>query len=149
MGTSAKKQGERLSAGPCRQTGHDVGGRRAKSTTPHHQGSLAYPVFLTPKFPWKLWKLILYTQNTHTHFRQQSIHRNESKFKTDKCQIICTFIQASSRKWNFVCMQFLLCLCWQYSLSQSKSQGSPCQDHLHSKIFHVLWHGTPAKHKVD
>lgn len=27
----------------------------------------------------------------HTHFHQQSIHRNESKFKTDKCQIICTF----------------------------------------------------------
>lgn len=57
------------------------------------------PVFLMLKFPWKLCKLMSSslqadTQITHVHFHHQNIYnyRNESKFKTDKCQIICTFI---------------------------------------------------------
>lgn len=77
---------------------------------------------------------------THLHVHQQGIHRNESKFKTDKCQIICTFISAKPLPGTET-----LSLCsssyhfaGNYSLSQPKSQGLLCQDHLHSKILHVL-----------
>lgn len=152
MCISAKNRGKGL----CRSMQTDrawCGGKESQehnSSPPGLPGCAFILLSWCPSFPKSFGDAyFVHRTCTHPHFHQQSMHRNESTFKTDKCQIICTFILSKplpGTETLSLCnssYHFAGNIPWANPRVRFALPGSST-----FKIFHVLEHATPANHKV-
>lgn len=136
--TSAKKHPKK---GFCwsRQTGRvwEEGEPRALLLTTRAAWMCTPPVCLMPKFPSKLWKLILYTQNIHTH-----THTSINRASTEMNQNSKDMSVKLSANYPSLFQELKHCFYTIHFITElaifpepSQESGLFCQDHLHLKPF--------------